>query len=77
MRTRQDKQRAIKALLDLPNAMGKNNAVLEEHIRMIGRLDLKEAKEDLLALGRKQPFWNRSIKAQISDVLEGWERGTH
>lgn len=51
------------------------DAILEENIRLIERVNLIQAKDRLMALRNKLPWWKKNIKNEIVKVLEQWSDG--
>jgi hypothetical protein len=66
---------ALDALFSIPNGMGKNNALLHEHVRLAGKLGLKDARDILVTLSHNRALWNRNLRKETLDILERWDYG--
>ncbi len=71
------KERTLEMLFSISSPFGIRNKVLLKNIRMVEELDLKEARECLMALTQKKFFWNKKIKDEALKVLEKWDARNH
>ncbi|MDO8662151.1 MAG: hypothetical protein Q7K98_02870 [Candidatus Omnitrophota bacterium] len=73
LRDSQAKQKAISILLGIPSLWGMENQLILENIMIIEELNVREAKDYLILLGKKRFFWNRELRNRALKLLEQWK----
>jgi hypothetical protein len=71
------KQPLLEALFEVTNFLGKNNALLSENILLAQKLDLRDARDHLIALSKSPALWSRGTRRESLKVLKEWEYGNH
>ncbi len=66
-------ERAVEKLFSVSSPFGLRNQILLENIGIIEELELKEAKDMLIALSQNRFFWNKDLKREASKILEQWD----
>jgi hypothetical protein len=66
------KKIAAQALFSFPSFFGIKNKILQENIKIVEEMKLKEARNSLLALSKKKFFWNASVRKMAGKVLKEW-----
>jgi len=65
------KGKAIETLLSIFNPLGIRNSILADNVRMIGKKNIKEAKERIVAIGKKfYLFGGKVLKEAVREALE-------
>jgi len=62
-------KRAAEILLSIPSLFGMKNKILEENIRIIEEVGLREARDHLLRLSKKKFFWNKNLRKEARRAL--------
>lgn len=66
---------ALAKLLNIQSPYGSRNRTLIKHIRLVERVDVRQAKPFLRALARRKDFWNRRVRQEARRVMEAWSEG--
>ena len=66
-------QNAIDILLGIRSPWGIENHLILENILVVEELNLRRARDYLVAFGKKRFFWNRKLKNKALEVLESWK----
>ncbi|MDP2653075.1 MAG: hypothetical protein Q8Q08_03480 [Candidatus Omnitrophota bacterium] len=69
-----DSRKKAAAFLLEPLMKGRPDAAAEENLRLIGKLQIKEAADLLAALSRKK-FANKNIETEVLQILRDWGHG--
>jgi hypothetical protein len=66
-------KKVLDKLCIFPNPWGKKNKVILEHIFLIEQLDIREAKDYLISLGRRWFLGSASIQKKARELLKRWQ----
>lgn len=63
---------ALRSLLAVRSFWGARNKALMENLRIVGELDIRDARPYVNALGARRFFWNRALRRTAQSLLGTW-----